>query len=248
MRAALFEATLSHFKVKVAANRDATGGEKSSVKRRRATERVIACAVSVAGHGLVIWILAQSLEDRPGRADLPVVEMTLLPPLEVPSPAARQKIATPVGPAASNAPTTAVEASAPTLVPMEAQPSAALAQPSGSGAGPGPAAGEGQGASNRAALDFTCVAAAGKTLTPSQRRKCLGDYSLPTPPRDYGALIPADKRAEYDAVARRQARRRQWPSNFGNGASMGCPQANLGSGCLDDMLIPLTGSAAKARK
>jgi hypothetical protein len=248
MRAALFEATLSHFKVKVAAHRDTTGGEKSSVERRRATERVIACAVSIAGHGLVVWILAQSLENHPPPTDLPVVEMTLLPPLEPPSPAARPKMATPARPAASNAPTTAVEASAPTLVPMEAQPSAAPAQTLGSGTGPGPAAGEGQGASDRAALDFTCVTAAGKTLTPGQRRKCLGDYSAPASPRDYGALIPADKRAEYDAVARRQARRRQWPSNFGNGASMGCPQANLGSGCLDDMLIPLTGSAAKARK
>lgn len=218
------------------------------MKRRKATERVIACVVSITGHGVIIWLLAYNLQDHPPVADIPVVELTLLPSLAPPSPAARAKTMAAVAPSAPQPSMTTVAAAAPVSAPMEARSDAGPAPIPGSGAGSGSAVEAGQNLAGRAALDFTCIVANGKTLTPAQRQKCLGDYSSTAAPRDYGVLIPADKRAEYDAVARRQARRRQWPSNFGNGASMGCPQANLGSGCLDDMLIPLTGSAAKARK
>ena len=46
-------------------------------------------------------------------------------------------------------------------------------------------------------------------------------------------------------AAGRQAAQRRPIAAMGNGSSMGCAHSNLGTGCVDDMAIPLLGSAAK---
>ena len=68
------------------------------------------------------------------------------------------------------------------------------------------------------------------------------------PPRGLpGNTISDDKESDWYRVARRQDNRRRALRPGGNASTIGCPQGNLGAGCLDEMLIPMTGSAAKKK-
>ena len=60
-------------------------------------------------------------------------------------------------------------------------------------------------------------------------------------PSRYGEILDIDpeKRRRYDLAAQNAARRRAPVSSLGNARDRDCPQANMGSGCVDEMLLPL---------
>jgi len=204
---------------------------RTAARRRTA----IATGLSVAGHAAIVVLIALDLDRGAGERAVPsMVEITLTPPERIPDrpPPPKQP------PSAPRPRRPVASAMAPTV---PASPLSIPAAPSS--APPAPPAGD----DLPTALRTGCIGK--RDLDAEARIDCkLEIWSvLDHKPRLVlpGDTIPDDKQAAWDVVARAQSRKR---ANFrpgGNATTIGCPQGNLGAGCLDEMLIPLIGSEAK---
>lgn len=214
--------------------------------RRTAARRrtAIATTLSVAGHAVVVLMIALDLDrgsEEPAFA--PTVEVTLTSLEERPDrPRPRSSPSKPQPPAAPPRPRRVVPAgvlpSAP-VVPYYAPAAPTSAAPS-----------EAAGQDLPTALRTGCVGRRG--LATEARVDCkLEIWSVldRSPPKALpGNAIPDDKESDWERVARRQDYRRRGLRPGGNASTIGCPQGNLGAGCLDEMLIPMTGAAARNRR
>lgn len=208
-------------------------GRRMLARRRTA----IAVSLSVAGHVAILVLIALDLDRGADEAVFaPPVEITLAPLERI-----TERL-----PPSSSPPRTAAPPPR-RLVPSGVLPSAPVT-PYYAPAAPSSAPQAAAAAEDLpSALRTGCVGK--RDLELDKRVDCkLEIWSVldARSPRVLpGDTIPDDKQAKWDAVAARQARQRRPPAQLGNGASMGCPHANLGTGCLDDMLIPLIGSEAR---
>lgn len=205
----------------------------TKLARRRVA---IAVALSIVGHACVIAVLAIGLDrEADVFAEQPVVEVSFVR-LEQPPP--KQAREDPPKTGGSPLPSDlAVRQEAPQPAPY-ALPSPIVAAP-----GPAPPAAPAEKPSEFRA---GCIGKRGGKEESVDCKLEVWSFFDGKPAREIsGDDIPADKKVAYAAAARRQAHQRSKPAQLGNGASMGCPQANMGAGCLDDMLVPLTGSRAR---
>jgi hypothetical protein len=220
-------------------------GARVSDRRNAARRRTaVATTLSVAGHAVVVLMIAVDLDrgsEEP--AFTPIVEVTLTPldlrPERPPPPSAPKTRPSSPPPASPPQPRR--------VVPAGAVPSAPMA-PYYAPAAPSPAPPAAPAAEDLpTALRTGCIGKRG--LEAEARVDCkLEIWSVldGKPARDLpGDTIPDDKQARWDVVAGQQARRRNGVRPGGNASTIDCPHGNLGAGCLSEMLIPLTGSAAK---
>lgn len=211
--------------------------------RRQARQRTaVAVIFSLLGHAVVVFLIALDLDNGPGDESLAPVVNVSLTPLNLPIERLRRrpdKRPPPSRPTPRIAPRPLTDAP---VFPLAAGP----ASPS---PGPSSAPDAETPADLPTALRTGCVGKRG--LEADKRVDCKLEIWTVLDSKGRKSLqvdtIPADKRAQYDAVARRQARQREAVSRLGNHKSMDCPNANLGTGCLDEMLIPLFGGDAKDR-
>lgn len=206
---------------------------------RRAEKRqrtAVAVSLSVAGHAAIVALIAFDLDRKSvAPAVPPTVEVSLAPlkrPIEQDKPRALPDLTSPL----ARRPAVAVTPLPPALAGPVQAPVAPLA-------GPAPVPVD----ESPAALRTGCVGRRG--LDTKARVDCkleVWTFLDGKPPKEIpGDAIPDDKQEGYDTVARQQARGRRMVYPGGNSSTIGCPHGNLGAGCLDEMLIPLTGSAAK---
>lgn len=201
--------------------------------RRRAG---IATGLSVAGHALVIVLIALDLDrGEDETVPPPVVEIDLSPLRLEPEP----RPASPPPAAPPRAPRDTPHAVLPAL---SASPAPSPVSPAPAPPPTAPIAED-----RPTAFNAGCVGRRDKEL--DRRIDCkLEIWSVlgRTPARPLpGDTIPDEKQAAWDVVARQQARRRAGVRPGGNASTIDCPHGNLGAGCLSEMLIPLIGSDAK---
>lgn len=209
---------------------------RNAARRRTA----IATGLSVAGHAAILVLIALDLDTgREEPAFAPTVEVTLTPLEERPD-----------RPRPKSAPSSPPPAAPPRprrLAPAGVLPSAPVAPYYAPAAPTSAAPSEAAGHDLPTALRTGCVGRRG--LATEARVDCkLEIWSVldAKPPRDLpGDTIPDDKESDWERVARAQDYRRRGLRPGGNASTIGCPQGNLGAGCLDEMLIPMTGSAAR---
>lgn len=210
------------------------------VKGRTAARRrtAIATGLSVAGHALFLVVIALDL-DRGETASVPppIVEIDLSPLRLEPEPE-------PASPPPAAPPRAPRDTPQSVLSALPAPPAPGPVSPAPAPSPTAPAA------ENRpTALNTGCIGRRDQEL--DKRIDCkLEIWSVldGTPRRELrGNTIPDDKELDWQRVARRQDYRRRGLRPGGNASTIGCPQGNLGAGCLDEMLIPMTGSAAKRK-
>ena len=206
-------------------------GKRTGARRRTA----IALVLSLAGHAAIFALLILDLDDGVGGPPAPpAVEVVLMDAPRRPPPDPREAAASPAQPSADQP--------APRRTAMTGAPS-----PSGTGMAASGGAGESAAPqADASGIRFGCVGL--RIKDKDERVDCILDRWATLdgrPARELGPAIPAEKLAEYAATARRQAAQRRPIAAMGNRSSMGCAHSNLGTGCVDDMAIPLLGSAAE---